>query len=259
MSDTVLIGMEQGKATVTLNCPLIHNAFDEALIADLTLALERLGNDPQVRAVVLTGAGKSFSAGGDLNWMKRTASAGFDENLADAKALAHLLHILDTLPKPTIARVQGPAFGGGVGLVSACDIAVATPSASFALSEVKLGLIPATISPYVVAAMGARAARRYFLTGERFDAAEALRLGLVHELVSPEDLDETVERIVAALVANGPQAIGKTKDLIRFVTSRSIDEAMREETAIRIAQCRASLEGKEGVDAFLGKRKPAWS
>ncbi|MBF0355055.1 MAG: enoyl-CoA hydratase/isomerase family protein [Alphaproteobacteria bacterium] len=258
MGDTIKLSIAKGRADITLNRPEIHNAFDQALISHLAQILDELESNTQVRVIVLSGAGKSFSAGGDLNWMRRTASQSFDENLADAKALAALLNRLDTLSKPTIARIHGQALGGGVGLVSCCDIAVAAPEASFSLSEVKLGLIPATISPYVTAAMGARAARRYFLTGERFSAAEALRLGLVHDVVPLADLDQAVDRLVASLLANGPEAIAHTKDLIRLVAKAPIDDALKDETAGRIAKRRASLEGKEGVTAFLEKRKPSW-
>nr|CAX83868.1 Enoyl-CoA hydratase/isomerase [uncultured bacterium] len=259
MSDTLLVSIQNGRADVTLNRPEIHNAFDEALIAELTELLTRLGKDDAVRAVVLSGSGKSFSAGGDLNWMKRFANYSFEQNVEDAKALALVMQTLDELPKPTIARVQGAAYGGGVGLVACCDIAVAVPSASFCLSEVKLGIIPAVISPYVVAAMGARAARRYFLTAERFDGVEAHRLGLVHELADDEEqLDKAVDRLVATLAANGPQAIASSKDLIRAVAQRPITQDVRLDTARRIAERRASAEGKEGVGAFLEKRKPTW-
>ncbi|MBF0269383.1 MAG: enoyl-CoA hydratase/isomerase family protein [Alphaproteobacteria bacterium] len=259
MSDTLLVSIQNGRADVTLNRPEIHNAFDEALIAELTELLTRLGRDDAVRAVVLSGSGKSFSAGGDLNWMKRFANYSFEQNVEDAKALALVMQTLDELPKPTIARVQGAAYGGGVGLVACCDIAVAVPSASFCLSEVKLGIIPAVISPYVIAAMGARAARRYFLTAERFDGVEAHRLGLVHELADNEEqLDKAVDRLVATLAANGPQAIASSKDLIRAVAQRPITQDVRLDTARRIAERRASAEGKEGVGAFLEKRKPTW-
>jgi methylglutaconyl-CoA hydratase len=259
MSDTLLVSIQNGRADVILNRPEIHNAFDEALIADLTDLLARLGSDDAVRAVVLSGSGKSFSAGGDLNWMKRFANYSFEQNVEDAKALALVMQTLDELPKPTIARVQGAAYGGGVGLVACCDIAVAVPSASFCLSEVKLGIIPAVISPYVIAAMGARAARRYFLTAERFDGVEAHRLGLVHELAANEEqLDKAVDRLVAALAANGPKAIESSKDLIRAVAHRPITQDVRLDTARRIAERRASAEGKEGVGAFLEKRKPTW-
>jgi methylglutaconyl-CoA hydratase len=258
MSGAIILDVTAGRATVTLNRPELHNAFDDALIGELTAALERLGQDGRVRAIVLTGAGKSFSAGGDLNWMKRMAGYSFEENLADAGKLAGLMQTLDRLPKPTIARVNGAAFGGGVGLVAACDMAVASANATFCLSEVKLGIIPAAISPYVVRAMGARAARRYWLTAERFDAAQALRIGLVHSVVAPEALDGVVDEWVSALLANGPEAIAACKDLIAAVAARPVDEAMIADTARRITERRSSAEGREGVGAFLEKRKPSW-
>jgi methylglutaconyl-CoA hydratase len=250
---------QRGVARLTLARPEVHNAFNDALIAQLTQSLEELGANQAVRAVVLAAEGKSFSAGADLNWMK--AMAGYDEarNLADARGLSRLLWTLDRLPKPTIGRVQGAALGGGVGLVACCDIVVASRSASFTLSEVKLGLVPATIGPYVVAAIGERACRRYFLTAERFHAEEALRLGLVHRLVEADELDLGVEEVLAALLANGPNAVAAAKELIFAVGRRPVDAAVAEETARRIAAIRASPEGREGIGAFLEKRKPGWS
>ena len=248
-----------GRATVTINRPDVHNAFDDELIASLTGRLEALGKDDAVRAVVLTGTGKSFSAGGDLNWMQRTASYSEEENLADAAALARLMNTLHGLSKPTIARVQGDAYGGGVGLIACCDIAVASESARFSLSEVKLGLIPAVISPYVIAAIGERQAGRYMLSAERFDAAEAWRVGLIHEVTAPDALDAAVNGIVESLLANGPKAMAEAKALIRAVAGRPIDASLNADTAARIARIRASGEGREGVAAFLGKRKPDWT
>ena len=246
-------------ATVTLNRPEIHNAFDEALIAKLTETFVALDDDRQVRVVVLAGAGRSFCAGADLNWMKRMASFGHDENLRDATALAAMLRALYALSKPTIARVHGAAYGGGVGLVAACDIAVGAPEATFALSEAKLGLIPATIGPYVIEAIGARQARRRFLTAERFDAAEALRIGLLHEVVALPDLDARIAALVATLLAAGPRAQLECKALIRGVAHRPIDDDVIAGTAEHIAAVRASPEGREGVAAFLGKRAPDWT
>jgi methylglutaconyl-CoA hydratase len=248
----------RGVATLTLNRPAVRNAFDEALIRDLTEALLRIGADEAVRVVIVTGAGSAFSAGGDLNWMRRMAGYGEAENRADAMRLAAMLRTLDELPKPTIARVNGAAFAGGVGLVCCCDIAVAAASAVFAVSEVRLGLVPATIGPYVVAAIGVRAARRYNLTGETFGAAEALRIGLVHELAPDAELDAAVERLVAALLAGGPRAQGRAKRLIAEVADRPIDDAVMALTARTIAEARASAEGREGVSSFLEKRAPAW-
>ncbi|MEO8537702.1 MAG: enoyl-CoA hydratase/isomerase family protein [Betaproteobacteria bacterium] len=245
-------------ATVTLNRPAIHNAFDETLIAELTACFVDLDDDPRVRVVVLAGAGRSFCAGADLNWMKRMAAFGDDENLRDAQALAAMLRALHSLSKPTIARVHGPAYGGGVGLIAACDIALAVPEATFALTEAKLGLIPATIGPYVIEAVGARQARRYFLTAERFGADTALRIGLVHEIVASATLDARVEDLVAMLRAAGPNAQLECKALIRGVAHRPIDADVIAGTAAHIAAVRASDEGREGVAAFLGKRRPAW-
>ncbi|MGK9165677.1 enoyl-CoA hydratase/isomerase family protein [Inquilinus limosus] len=253
----VRIEIEDGVGTVVMDRPDRHNAFDEHVIADLTAAFARLGAEDAVRAVVLRGAGKSFSAGADLDWMRRMAAYDEAANLADARALAALMRTIDTLPKPTVALVHGAAYGGGVGLVACCDIAVATEAASFSLSEVKLGLIPAVISPYVVRAIGARAARRYFLTAERFDAVEARRLGLVHELVAGDGLEEAARRILAALRGNGPAAVRAAKDLVAAVAGRPPAE-VEEDCARRIAAIRAGEEGREGVAAFLEKRKPAW-
>jgi methylglutaconyl-CoA hydratase len=250
---------EDGVATVTLNRADVHNAFNDAVIADMTDALRRLGADDKVRAVVLRAEGKSFSAGADLGWMQRMAGYGHAENLADAGALAELMRVLNFLPKPTVARVQGAAFGGGVGLIACCDIAIASDAAAFSLSEVRLGLIPAVISPYVVAAIGERAARRYFLTAERFDAAEALRLGLVHQVVPADQLDAAVDSILARLSEGGPAAQRAAKDLIFAVAHRPVDAGLIHDTAERIATIRASAEGREGLAGFLEKRKPAWT
>ena len=244
---------------VTLNRPERHNAFDDALIADMTEALRAMEADDSVRVVVLAGAGKSFSAGADLNWMKRMSGFSKDENQRDAMGLGALMRTLAFLRKPTVARVHGAAYGGGVGLVACCDIAVATQSATFSLSEARLGLIPAVISPYVVAAIGERASRRYFLTGERFDAGQAWRLGLVHELaIDDADMDERLGAIVEALLAAGPVAQREAKELIRAVANRPIHSELIQDTAERIARVRSSPEGREGVAAFLEKRKPSW-
>jgi methylglutaconyl-CoA hydratase len=254
----LLIETRNGVALVTLNRPEVHNAFDETLIAELTRALRAVEADGSVRAVVLLGAGASFCAGADLNWMRRMADFSKAQNLADARELSTMLSTLVNLEKPTIARVHGPAFGGGVGLVACCDIAVAAHDATFALSEARLGLIPAAISPYVVEAIGARAARRFFLTAERFTAAEAYRLGLVHELVPPGDIDVRINEILGFLVTAGPRAQVEGKALVRAVAHRPIDAAVIADTARRIARVRASPEGREGVAAFLGKRRAAW-
>jgi methylglutaconyl-CoA hydratase len=248
----------RGCATVTLERPELHNAFDDTLIATLTAELKRLDRDPQVRLVVLAASGKSFSAGADLGWMRRLADYGPEDNLRDALALAELMQTLNALAKPTIARVQGAAYGGGVGLVACCDVAIASRRATFCLSEVKLGLIPAVISPYVVQAIGARAARRYFLSAESFGAAEAHRLGLLHEVVAEEELDAAVERMADQFLGNGPGAMAAAKRLVARVASGPIDQAMVRDTAERIAEARASAEGREGLSAFLEKRKPLW-
>jgi methylglutaconyl-CoA hydratase len=259
MSDYVRVETDsRGVATVTLNRPEVHNAFDEVLIGELTEKLHAVDDDAAVRVVVLAAAGKSFSAGADLTWMARMARYSEQQNRADAMDLARLMRTLNHLRKPTIARVQGAAFGGGVGLVACCDMAVAAREAQFALSEVRLGLIPAVISPYVIQAIGARAARRYFLTAERFAADEARRLGLVSEVTAADELDAAIGRLVAHLLQGGPQAIKACKDLIAAVVDRPIDNAVIGDTAMRIAQQRACAEGKEGVAAFLEKRTPAW-
>jgi methylglutaconyl-CoA hydratase len=250
---------DRGKATLTMNRPELHNAFDDIIISDLTDALRQLEDDPDVRVVVLAASGRSFSSGADLNWMRRMADYSREQNLADAEGLAELMRTLDTLSKPTIALVQGAAYGGGVGLVACCDIAITVGRASFCLSEVKLGLLPAVISPYVVAAIGSRAARRYFLSAEAFDAAEAHRIGLVHQVVADEkELSIAAERMVALLLANGPGAMTAAKNLIAAVASRHVDDALIADTAGRIADQRSSPEGREGLSAFLEKRKPAW-
>jgi len=244
---------------VTLNNPEKHNAFDDALIADLTAAFESLDVQSDVRVVILSAVGRSFSAGADLNWMKRMAGYSEEENLRDAEALGALMSTLHGLSKPTIARVQGAAYGGGVGLVACCDIAVSNLAATFSLSEARLGLIPAVISPYVIAAIGERAAHRYFLTAERFDAAEAFRLGLLHELaVDDEAMDDKINDLVTALLTCGPDAINEAKHLIAAVAHRPIDGEVVADTAQRIARVRASHEGREGVSAFLEKRKAKW-
>ena len=252
------VDVRNAVALITLNRPEVHNAFDQTLIAELTDALLATGTDENVRAVVLLGAGESFCAGADLNWMRRMAGFSTAQNLADARALAAMLSMLNTLEKPTIARVHGAAFGGGVGLVACCDIAVAAHDATFAFSEARLGLIPATISPYVIEAIGARAARRYFLTAERFTAAEAYRLGLLHELVPPQELDARINELLGFLVTAGPHAQTECKALIRAIAHRPISADVLADTARRIARIRASPEGKEGVSAFLAKRKAAW-
>lgn len=245
-------------ATIWMNRPDLHNAFDEDLIAELTAACKALDADDDVRVVVLAGRGRSFSAGADLNWMKRAASNGIDDNLDDARALARMLRGLAKMRKPTIARVQGAALGGGMGLAAACDIAVASTKAVFATSEVRFGIIPSAISPYVLRAIGARQAYRYFQSAERIDAARAREIGLVHEVVEPEQLDDKVQEIVGALLQGGPLAQTAAKNLIRAVNNQPINDVLVEETAHRIAHLRATPEAQEGIAAFLDKRPPAW-
>jgi methylglutaconyl-CoA hydratase len=252
------VEIQGGVARVTLDRPEVRNAFDDALIAALTKTFLEVGSDKALRALVLAGNGPAFCAGADLNWMKRMAGYSYDENLADAQALAAMLATLERVPKPTIARVHGPVFAGGTGLVAACDIAVGTPEAKFCFSEAKLGLSPATISPYVMRAIGERMAQRYFLTAEVFDAEEAHRIGMLSALVAPNELDSSIEAILKHLFAGGPEAHAKIKDLIRAVGRRPIDDALGAETAKRIAEIRVSAEGKEGIASFLEKRKASW-
>jgi methylglutaconyl-CoA hydratase len=258
MSDNLIVEKRNTVAIVTLNRPEVRNAFDDVLISNLTRVFLELDKDETVRAVVLAGAGKAFCAGADLNWMKRMAGYGYEDNLKDANALAYMLKTLDRMSKPTVARVHGPAYAGGVGLVAACDIAIGSQAAEFCLTEVKLGLSPATISPYVVRAMGERLARRYCLTGEVIDAGEAYRLRLLSDVAAKEELDGAVNALLGHLVVGGREAHRKIKDLVRMVGRAPIDDAMIDDTAKRIAEIRVSPEGKEGVASFLEKRKPAW-
>lgn len=260
MDDNLLIQIDgRGVARLTLNRPKLKNAFDDVLIARLDGALATLATDDTVRVVIITGAGDAFSAGADLGWMRRMADMTEAENEADARALATLMHRLDRFPKPTIAAVNGPAIAGGMGIVACTDIAVGIETASFGLSEVRLGLIPAVISPFVIRAIGPRAARRYFLTAERFAADEAMRLGLLHEVVTAECLEERVEALVADLLAGGPVSLARSKMLVRDVEQAPVDDALLTETARRIAAVRVSPEGREGIGAFLEKRKPSWN
>jgi methylglutaconyl-CoA hydratase len=252
------VDINGGVARVTLDRPDVRNAFDEVLIKKLGQVFHEIAADTGVRAVVLAGNGTAFCAGADLNWMKRMATYGHDENLADARALAEMLAALDRLPQPTIARVHGPAFAGGTGLVAACDMAIGTPQAKFCFSEAKLGLSPATISPYVLRAIGERAARRYFLSAELFGAEEALRIGMLSLLVPATELDTTIDALLQHLLAGGPQAHAKIKNLIRAVAGRPIDDALTADTARRIAEIRVSPEGREGIASFLEKRKASW-
>ncbi|HZX28645.1 MAG TPA: enoyl-CoA hydratase/isomerase family protein [Telluria sp.] len=255
---TLTVAIADKVATVTLNRPDVRNAFNETTIAELALAFSDLGQLDTVRAIVLAAEGPAFCAGADLNWMKKMAGYSHAENTADAMALADMLRTIYLCPKPVVARIQGDCYAGGMGLVAACDIAVAVDAANFCLSEAKLGLIPATISPYVIKAMGENAARRYFLTAERFSAAEAHRIGFVHEVAIPEQLDERVNAIVKSLVSNSPNAVREAKTLVRDIVGQPVSDALLADTAARIANIRASDEGKEGVASFLEKRKPTW-
>ena len=245
-------------ARVYLNRPEVRNAFNDGVIAELTQTFAGLGADASLRCVVLGGHGKAFCAGADLNWMRAMAGYSWDENRADAQALADMLWTVYNCPVPVVGRIHGDCYAGGLGLAAVCDVLVAAEGVNFCLSEAKLGLLPATIGPYVVRAMGEQAARRWFITAERFDAAQARAMGFVHELCASEALDATVDELVAALVANGPMAVRACKRLVQDVGGRPIDAALRADTARRIADIRASDEGREGVQSFLNKRPPAW-
>lgn len=259
MSDICLIEKDaRGVVTMTMNRPEVSNAFNDELIAAMIAALRDVAADPGARCVFLTGAGKHFSAGADLNWMRRMANYTRDENIADAMKLSELMHTLATLSKPTVALVNGAAIGGGAGLTACCDIAVASTAAVFALSEVNLGIVPAVVSPYIVRAIGVRKAKRYFQTGERFGAAEAERMGFVHEVCEPGAMDEAKERLTRTLLTGGPVAQGLAKRLVDRVADKDADEPMRAELAELIADLRASDEAREGMSAFLDKRAPKW-
>ena len=258
MSTAIRTDVQGHVATVTLSRPEVRNAFNDEVIAELSQAFTTLGDDARVRAIVLAAEGPAFCAGADLNWMRRMADYTREENLRDAAQLAFMLRTIYECPKPTIARVQGDVYAGGMGLVAACDMAVSVDTAHYCLSEVKLGLIPATISPYVIRAMGPRAAHRWFLTAERFCAAEAHRIGFVHEVVSAERLDATVGELLKALTSASPHAVKACKQLVQDVAERDITRLLIERTVEGIADIRASDEGKEGVQSFLQKRKPAW-
>ncbi len=255
---TIVITNGHRIATVALARPEMRNAFNARMIAEMTWAFEALGYQRDIRAIVLTGLGPAFCAGADLNWMKTMADYTPEENLADAGQLAKMLNTIYHCPHPVVARVHGDVYAGGMGLVAACDIAVASDAAQFCLSEVKLGLIPATISPYVIKAMGENAARRYFLTAERFNAAEAHRIGFIHAVAAAESLDATVEGLVTHLTSASPHAVREAKRLVREIGGAMIDDVLIADTAERIAAIRASDEGREGVRAFLDKRKPSW-
>jgi len=254
----LVLDTADGLATVTLNRPDVRNAFNEEVIAELTQAFTQLGQQADVRCIVLAANGPAFCAGADLNWMRRIADYSHAENLADAAQLAEMLRVIHSCPKPTVARIQGDVVAGGTGLVAVCDVAVTVDTAHFCLSEVKLGLIPATISPYVIRAMGERAAHRYFLTAERFNAAEALRIGFVHEVVTADALDATVAQITRALLAASPDAVTSCKQLVHGVAGQEISSALVAMTVQAIADSRTSAHGREGVQSFLQKRKPNW-
>lgn len=254
----ILYKVENQIATITMNRPEVHNAFNEDVIGEMTVAFERAGADKAVRAVILRGNGKSFSAGGDLNWMRKVADYSFEQNVTDAMRLGTLLKTINTLPKPTIALVHGSAFGGGVGLTACCDIAIAEEGAQFCLSEVRIGIIPSIIAPYVIAAIGERQARRYFMTAERIDAATAARIGLVHEVAKAGELDKAAEKIIAALWDGAPAAQARGKKLILDIAKQKIDDDLIKFTSEKIAEARASAEGKEGLTAFLNKSDASW-
>lgn len=252
------VQVEARRATVTLTRAEMRNAFNDEVIAELTQVFTGLGQRDDVRAIVLAAVGPAFCAGADLNWMRRMAGYSREENLVDAGKLAEMLRVIYACPKPTVARVQGDVYAGGMGLLACCDMAVSVDTAGYCLSEVKLGLIPATIGPYVARAMGARAAHRYFLTAERFGAAEAHRIGFVHEVVPADQLDAKVDELVKALISAGPAAVRACKQLVQDVAERQIDAELIHRTVQRIADIRASAEGQEGVQSFLQKRKPHW-
>jgi len=252
------LNVQGGVATLVLSRPEVRNAFNDEVIAELTQAFGALGVREDVRCVVLAATGQAFCAGADLNWMRRMADYTREENLADAAQLAEMLRVIYTCPKPTVARIQGDVYAGGVGLVAVCDMAVSVDTANYCLSEVRLGLFPATISPYVIRAMGARAAHRYFLTAERFDAHEAQRIGFIHSVVSADALDAKVAELTQALVSASPEAVKACKRLLQDVAGRDISAELIERTVQGIADIRASAQGKEGVQSFLQKRKPSW-
>jgi methylglutaconyl-CoA hydratase len=256
--NTLDIQIEGRVAKVFLNRPEVRNAFNDSVITELADTFTRLGNDPALRAIVLGGHGKAFCAGADLNWMKSMAGYGWEDNRADATRLAEMLWAVYACPLPVVGRLQGDCYAGGMGLAACCDVLVASEGMSFCLSEAKLGLLPATISPYVIRAMGEQAARRYFVTAERFSAAQAQAMGFVHEVVTADALDAKVDEITALVVANGPAAVKACKRLVQDFAGREITQDLRAETARRIADIRASDEGREGVQAFLNKCEPAW-
>ena len=258
MPSTLTVNISHRVAVVWMTRADVRNAFNETSIAELTDTFASLGVDAGVRAIVLAAEGPAFCAGADLEWMRRMAQYSNEENRADARKLATMLRTIHECPKPVIARVHGPAFAGGLGLVAACDIAIASLTAEFCLTETKLGLIPATIAPYVLRAIGVSQARRYFLTAEKFDAGEAFRIGLIHDIAPPDELDAKINALLGTLMLTSAEAVAAAKRLVRELAYRPVDEAMVEDTAGRIAQARASADGREGVASFLEKRKPRW-
>ena len=258
MPSTLKINITHRVGVVWMTRAEVRNAFNETTIAELTETFRSLGADPGVRTIVLAAEGPAFCAGADLDWMRRMSQYSHDENRADAMKLATMLRTIHECPKPVIARIHGPAFAGGVGLLAACDIAIASLNAEFCLTETKLGLIPATIAPYVLRAIGANQARRYFLTAEKFDASEAFRIGLVHNIVRPEDLDGTINELLGTLMLTSAEAVTEAKRLVRDLAFRPIDDALVADTAERIAAIRQSADGREGIASFLEKRKPRW-
>jgi methylglutaconyl-CoA hydratase len=256
--ETIIYEIKNNVATISLNRPQIHNAFNKKMIEELSDAFKNVAEDSKVRVVILTGKGKSFCAGADLNWMREIINYSFEENLKESNQIAELLYYIYSLPKPTIARINGTTIGGGTGLMAVCDIVVASKNAMFGLSEVKLGLIPAVISPYVIKRIGETNARQYFLTGERLTAEDALKIGLVNKIVSDEELNVEIEKIVNQLITSGPVAIAKCKELLNNIPKMSLEEA-KTYTAKMIADLRISEEGQEGMSAFLEKRKPKWA
>jgi methylglutaconyl-CoA hydratase len=259
MPSTLRINITHRVGVVWMTRAEVRNAFNETTIAELTEAFRALGADPEVRTIVLAAEGPAFCAGADLDWMRRMSQYSHDENRADAMKLATMLRTIHECPKPVIARVHGPAFAGGVGLVAACDIAIASLNAEFCLTETKLGLIPATIAPYVMRAIGPNQARRYFLTAEKFDAGEAFRIGLVHNIAPPDELDSTINELLGTLMLTSAEAVTAAKRLVRELAFRPIDDALVADTAERIAAIRQSADGREGIASFLEKRKPRWA
>jgi len=255
--ETIIFEIKEQVAKISLNRPQVHNAFNKTMVEELFDVFQITAKDPGIRVVILTGVGKSFCAGADLNWMREIVNYSYEENLEESKQIAELLYLIYSLPKPTIARINGTTIGGGTGLMCACDIIIASEKAKFGLSEVKLGLVPAVISPYVIKRIGESFARRYFLTGERLTAEQALKIGLINMAVSEEKLDDEVEKVTTYLLTSGPNAIANCKKLLTTIPAMSLEEA-KVYTAKMIADLRVSEEGQEGMSAFLEKRKPNW-